>query len=263
MAWFYHYIPFFLMGRQLFLHHYLPALYFAILLLCVTFDLACRFIPNRYRLGALVLVSMIAILVFRARAPLAYGSEWTQSQCEASKMLKTWDYDCYQYPKAISTYRQNEEALRQQMGRIVDPPAREQQLHGGDKPHDFLEQLLPHKQVVEQATKEEPVGVVKEEVKVKVKVEEVEEKVEEKKKEEHDDVVEVRPKHVIIEEHIGEGGDDEDVEKEEKNKGAAAGSGQEEEGMPKDIEDEYDDAVSGDGEGGEGRVDLEEGAEAE
>lgn len=253
MAWFYHYIPFFLMGRQLFLHHYLPALYFAILLLCVTFDLACRFIPNRYRLGALILVSTIAILVFRTRAPLAYGSEWTQSQCEASKILKTWDYDCYQYPVAISTYRQNEEALRQQMGRIVDPPAREQQLHSEDKPHDFLEQLLPHKQIIEPAKKEEePVEVVKEEVKV------------EEKKEEHGDAVEARPKHVIIEEHIGEDGDDEDVEKEEKNKGAAAGSGQEQEDdMPKDIEDVYDDVGSGDDEGGEGRVDMEEGAEAE
>lgn len=258
MAWFYHYIPFFLMGRQLFLHHYLPALYFAILLLCVTFDLACRFIPNRYRLGALVLVSTIAILVFRARAPLAYGSEWTRSQCEASKILKTWDYDCWQYPEAISTYRANEEALRQQMGRIVDPPAREEKLHSGDRPHDFLEQVLPHKVVESEADakKEEPVGAVKEVVK--------------QEKEEHDNVVEAAPqKHnAIVEEHIGEGGDDEDVEEEEKrekDKGAAAGSGPEEEqDLRKDIEDEYDDVASGDDEGGEGeRVDMEEGAEAE
>ncbi|KAG0024937.1 hypothetical protein BGZ81_007538 [Podila clonocystis] len=261
MAWFYHYIPFFLMGRQLFLHHYLPALYFAILLLCVTFDLACRFIPNKYRMGALVLVSTVAILVFRARAPLAYGSEWTRSQCEASKILKTWDYDCWQYPEAISTYRANEEALRQQMGRIVDPTAREQKLHNGDKPHDFLEHVLPHKVVEPEAggKKEEPVGVVKEEVKEEVKQE---------KKEVHGDVVEATSqKHnVIVEEHIGEGGDDEDVEMEkEKDKGAAAGSGPEEkEDLPKDIDDEYDDIASGDDEGGEGeRVDIEEGAEAE
>ncbi|PPQ95852.1 hypothetical protein CVT26_015982, partial [Gymnopilus dilepis] len=33
-GWSLHYFPFFLMGRQLFLHHYFPALYFAILLSC-------------------------------------------------------------------------------------------------------------------------------------------------------------------------------------------------------------------------------------
>ncbi|KAF9408717.1 hypothetical protein BGZ94_002217 [Podila epigama] len=148
MAWFYHYIPFFLMGRQLFLHHYLPALYFAILLLCVTFDLACRFIPNRYRLAALLIVSSMAILVFRARAPLAYGSEWTRSQCEASKLLKTWDYDCLQYPITRDTYRANEAALKAQMGRIVTPagmgppPPVVAAADAENKPHDILEKLI-------------------------------------------------------------------------------------------------------------------------
>ncbi|KAF8931820.1 hypothetical protein BGZ58_007386 [Dissophora ornata] len=104
MAWAFHYIPFFLMGRQLFLHHYLPALYFAILLFSVTFDLACRFIPSRLRLVALLVIVSVAIFVFKASSPLVYGSEWTQSQCEASKMLSTWDYDCNQYPKSYAEY---------------------------------------------------------------------------------------------------------------------------------------------------------------
>lgn len=30
LGWFLHYFPFFLMSRQLFLHHYFPALYFAV-----------------------------------------------------------------------------------------------------------------------------------------------------------------------------------------------------------------------------------------
>ncbi|KAG0250374.1 hypothetical protein BG011_008403 [Mortierella polycephala] len=107
MAWCFHYLPFFLMGRQLFLHHYLPALYFAILLFSVTFDLACRFMPNRYRLIALILISSMAIHVFRVQAPLTYGSEWTRSQCEASKVLSTWDYDCNQYPASLTQYAAN------------------------------------------------------------------------------------------------------------------------------------------------------------
>ncbi|KAF9104382.1 hypothetical protein BGX29_001976 [Mortierella sp. GBA35] len=110
MAWCYHYLPFFLMDRQLFLHHYLPALYFAILLLSVTFDLACRFIPNRARLVALVLIASIAIYTFRVRAPLTYGSEWTRAECEATKILKTWDYDCNQYPDNYAQYAINASA---------------------------------------------------------------------------------------------------------------------------------------------------------
>ncbi|KAJ3751469.1 hypothetical protein DFH05DRAFT_1570344 [Lentinula detonsa] len=38
MVWALHYGPFWIMGRQLFLHHYFPALYFAILLSCGVFD---------------------------------------------------------------------------------------------------------------------------------------------------------------------------------------------------------------------------------
>ena len=37
-GWALHYVPFFLMGRQLFLHHYLPALMFAIALVAVVLD---------------------------------------------------------------------------------------------------------------------------------------------------------------------------------------------------------------------------------
>ncbi|KAG0279176.1 hypothetical protein BGZ96_002031 [Linnemannia gamsii] len=160
MAWCYHYLPFFLMGRQLFLHHYLPALYFAILMLCVTFDLACRFIPIRFRLAALIVVSLIAILVFRTRAPLAYGSEWTRSQCEASKVLKTWDYDCNQYPDSYASYKASRPATQadsHMFGRIVHsntpaPVAAIPIVAGGagdddpknDKPHDFLEHMFPH-----------------------------------------------------------------------------------------------------------------------
>jgi dolichyl-phosphate-mannose-protein mannosyltransferase len=107
VAWAFHYFPFYLMDRQLFLHHYLPALYFAILLLSVTFDLACRFIPNRARLVALVLIASIAIYSFRVRAPLTYGSEWIRSECEASKVLTTWDYDCNQYPDNYAQYAAN------------------------------------------------------------------------------------------------------------------------------------------------------------
>ncbi|KAF9331481.1 hypothetical protein BG006_005680 [Podila minutissima] len=107
MAWTFHYLPFFLMERQLFLHHYLPALYFAILLLSVTFDLGFRFIPSRARVLTVILFASAAIYVFRMMSPLTYGFEWTRSQCEATKMQKTWDFDCNQYPETMDQYKAN------------------------------------------------------------------------------------------------------------------------------------------------------------
>ncbi|KAI1302081.1 hypothetical protein EDD11_005752 [Mortierella claussenii] len=139
MAWAYHYLPFFLMGRQLFLHHYLPALYFAILLFSVTFDLACRFMPNRFRIVALVLVASVAIFVFRTRAPLTYGSEWTRSECQSSKLLSTWDYDCNQYPETYDQYAinaANAAAAKAQASKAADDSASAQS-------ENILDQAVP------------------------------------------------------------------------------------------------------------------------
>ncbi|KAG0340686.1 hypothetical protein BG004_006307 [Podila humilis] len=104
-AWAFHFVPFFLMGRQLFLHHYLPALYFAILLASVTFDLGFRFLPSRARVLTMVLVVSAAVYVFRIMSPLTYGLEWTRAQCESSKMQKTWDFDCNQFPESLDQYK--------------------------------------------------------------------------------------------------------------------------------------------------------------
>ncbi|XP_070581898.1 protein O-mannosyl-transferase 1-like isoform X2 [Ptychodera flava] len=41
-GWFLHYIPFFVLDRTLFLHHYLPALLFEIMLLCLVLELLCQ-----------------------------------------------------------------------------------------------------------------------------------------------------------------------------------------------------------------------------
>jgi dolichyl-phosphate-mannose-protein mannosyltransferase len=92
MGWALHYLPFFLMRRQLFLHHYLPALYFAILLLCAVFDVATSTLRPRIRLQVAVLLAVIAIWTFLYFSPLAYGSPWTRAKCEKARWLKTWDF---------------------------------------------------------------------------------------------------------------------------------------------------------------------------
>jgi dolichyl-phosphate-mannose-protein mannosyltransferase len=92
MGWALHYAPFFLMGRQLFLHHYLPALYFAILLFCAIFDAATGNLRPRVRLQVAAVLVILAIWTFAHFSPLVYGSTWTKPQCNNAKWLKTWDF---------------------------------------------------------------------------------------------------------------------------------------------------------------------------
>jgi len=91
------------MARQLFLHHYFPALYFAILLFCGVFDLLTSALRPRIRLQIALVLIIMAIWNFHHLSPLAYGNPWTKSQCEKAKWLKTWDFSCNDF---YDTYEQ-------------------------------------------------------------------------------------------------------------------------------------------------------------
>jgi dolichyl-phosphate-mannose-protein mannosyltransferase len=109
LGWAFHYFPFYLMQRQLFLHHYFPALYFAVIALCQMYD----FIANRFAAlglkqrpaigqGAAVAFLALSIVVFSLYAPLAYGNAWTQDKCKAVKLFDTWDWDCNTFHTSVS-----------------------------------------------------------------------------------------------------------------------------------------------------------------
>ncbi|KAJ5819812.1 hypothetical protein N7474_005403 [Penicillium riverlandense] len=111
LAWMFHYLPFYLMARQLFLHHYLPALYFAIMVLCQEFD----FVLNRFqRLGlsskpaigkTLMAVFLgLSVAVFALYSPLVYGNPWTRDACNRVKLLGSWDFDCNTFHTDLSQY---------------------------------------------------------------------------------------------------------------------------------------------------------------
>ena len=105
IAWALHYIPFFLMKRQvpilslfnrksnslkLFLHHYFPALYFSILTFGLTLDL---FIKNRKGLiqGAIIFsLLVICIKLFIDFAPISYGFNLEKSACEKLVWSDKW-----------------------------------------------------------------------------------------------------------------------------------------------------------------------------
>lgn len=92
MGWALHYLPFFLMSRQLFLHHYLPALYIAILLACSVFDLATSSLKPKVRLGVAAVLVLVAVAMFNHFSALTYGTPWTKAQCKSAQWVKTWDF---------------------------------------------------------------------------------------------------------------------------------------------------------------------------
>ncbi|KAM0750753.1 glycosyltransferase family 39 protein [Meredithblackwellia eburnea MCA 4105] len=92
LGWFLHYFPFFLMQRQLFLHHYFPALYFAILLSACVFDLTTSMLKPRIRLQVAIVLLLITLYNFWYFSPLTYAGVWTRQQCENAKWLRNWDF---------------------------------------------------------------------------------------------------------------------------------------------------------------------------
>ena len=112
LGWAFHYLPFYLMKRQLFLHHYFPALYFAITALCQVYDFATNRISGfglreRPAIGRALLTVFLAVSIFAFTlySPLAYGNQWTQESCNKLKLFETWDFDCNTYPTSVSISR--------------------------------------------------------------------------------------------------------------------------------------------------------------
>ena len=101
LGWALHYFPFYLMQRQLFLHHYFPALFFAIVAVCQIFDFVTHRIQT-FGLGGKPALAWIAatiflslsIVAFMLLQPLAYGNKWTKDQCKQVKLFTGWDWDC-------------------------------------------------------------------------------------------------------------------------------------------------------------------------
>ena len=111
LGWAFHYFPFYLMQRQLFLHHYFPALYFAVIALSQIYDYVTARIPGIGlrerpfigRLGAVVFLTL-SIVAFGLYSPLAYGNPWTQSACKQVKLFDTWDWDCNTFLTEVNEY---------------------------------------------------------------------------------------------------------------------------------------------------------------
>lgn len=103
-----HYIPSFLMKRQLFLHHYLPAYYFGIMALAHALDIVVVYVfKKRRQIGyafviAFVIGCVYCFFVFR---PIIYALPWTKDQCEKARWFSNWDFPCVQYHDNYEDYK--------------------------------------------------------------------------------------------------------------------------------------------------------------
>lgn len=100
LGWFLHLYPFFLMERQLFIHHYFPALYFAILALGHLFQLIASAFKTKKTIPYAIfgLMFTASLYCYYQRLPITDGTDWTVEKCEATKWFSTWDYDCANFP---------------------------------------------------------------------------------------------------------------------------------------------------------------------
>ncbi|KAJ2808225.1 Protein O-mannosyltransferase 2 [Coemansia helicoidea] len=91
-GWALHYLPFFLMGRVTYLHHYLPSLYFALLLLAFVVDDWARRRTGRALQDAVVVAwAAAALAVFYWFAPLTFGHVGPIEALKHRQWLPTWN----------------------------------------------------------------------------------------------------------------------------------------------------------------------------
>ncbi|KAF7732154.1 Protein O-mannosyltransferase 2 [Apophysomyces ossiformis] len=91
LGWFLHYIPFFIMGRVTYLHHYFPALYFSILMVPFLLDHFTARLSSSAQWVVFGVVYVAVIVVFVYFAPLAYGMEGSVNDFAGRRWLKSWN----------------------------------------------------------------------------------------------------------------------------------------------------------------------------
>ncbi|KAG0282398.1 hypothetical protein BGZ96_000525, partial [Linnemannia gamsii] len=102
-GWFIHYAPYFFissssttLGSQLYLHNYLPSLYFSILLLTARLDRTWQSWSSRklrYTTGFILVLAMV--LSWYSLSPLVYGTDFSSRQaCEQARSVGGWEFVC-------------------------------------------------------------------------------------------------------------------------------------------------------------------------
>lgn len=95
LGWGLHYTPFVIMGRVTYVHHYVPALYFALIILAFWFDWLTRDLYKSKK-GKVTVIAIYAIYYavviggFAYFSPISFGMEKPSSEYQYLNWLPTW-----------------------------------------------------------------------------------------------------------------------------------------------------------------------------
>ncbi|ODQ60026.1 glycosyltransferase family 39 protein [Wickerhamomyces anomalus NRRL Y-366-8] len=89
-GWGLHFVPFIIMARVTYVHHYLPALYFAMLVLCYLLELGTLGWSKKIRLPLYLSFYIFVIGIFYYFSPITFGMDGSSSQYEYLNWLSSW-----------------------------------------------------------------------------------------------------------------------------------------------------------------------------
>eukprot|EP00158_Paraphelidium_tribonemae_P005748 Partr_v1_DN27509_c0_g1_i1_m30853 putative Dolichyl-phosphate-mannose--protein mannosyltransferase len=90
MGWILHFGPFLLMGRVTYLHHYFPALYFAIFMAAFMTEHVAKYLPHPMQPIPFIVLGVVTVYVFWQFSPLTYGYDKPAKELAHLDWLSTW-----------------------------------------------------------------------------------------------------------------------------------------------------------------------------
>jgi len=90
IGWFFHYFPFILMGRVTYVHHYYPALFFAILAMVFSVDWLTQKLSKAVRLGVYGTLYAATIGLFILFSPVVFGMQGSNHKYSYLRWFDRW-----------------------------------------------------------------------------------------------------------------------------------------------------------------------------
>jgi dolichyl-phosphate-mannose-protein mannosyltransferase len=90
LGWFLHYLPFVAMARVTYVHHYYPALYFAILSAGFTVDWTTQKLGSKVRWGVYMVLYAAIISLFVLFKDIVFGMQGSNQQWRYLKWFDSW-----------------------------------------------------------------------------------------------------------------------------------------------------------------------------
>ena len=90
IGWFFHYFPFLIMGRVTYVHHYYPALYFAILAAGFCLDWTTQRLHKNVRWGVYFGLYAVVVGLFVLFSPVVFGMQGSNRQYAYLRWFDRW-----------------------------------------------------------------------------------------------------------------------------------------------------------------------------